>query len=174
MPSCSLEITLGSDPAISVITIPLLIWRRAVIDLRRRGRGIGESGAFLLGRQADASPRVSTYICYDDLDSDALQSGAIAFHAAGYTALWKYCRDKKLEVLCDVHTHPGTGVGQSIIDQRHPMVPVAGHTALIVPNFGHTAWWSLKSVGVYEYLGNFNWRTHAASDPSRCVRLNLW
>lgn len=165
---------MGSDPVISAITIPLLIWRRVIIDLRRRGRGIGESGAFLLGRQAGAFPRVNTYICYDDLDPESLQADAIAFHAAGYSALWKYCREKKLEVLCDVHTHPRTGVGQSIIDQRHPMIPIAGHTALIVPNFGHTAWWSLKFVGVYEYLGNFKWRTHAASTPSRRVRLGLW
>src|ERR1022692_4544341 len=66
-------------------------------------------------------------------------------------------------VLADVHTHPGGSVYQSSIDQKNPMVPVAGHTALILPHFGRTAWWSLKGIGVYEYLGNFRWSTHGAA-----------
>jgi hypothetical protein len=47
------------------------------------------------------------------------------------------------------------------------------HTAMIVPNFGNTGWWSLSAVGVHEYLGNFKWRTHPRS-PSRRVKLSLW
>ena len=38
------------------------------------------------------------------------------------------------------------------------MLPILGHTAMIVPNFAKTAWWSLNAVGVYEYLGDFKWR----------------
>lgn len=54
------------------------------------------------------------------------------------------------------------------------MMPIAGHTAMIVPNFANTSWWSLNAVGVYEYLGGFKWRTHAASAPNRRVKLSLW
>jgi hypothetical protein len=42
-----------------------------------------------------------------------------------------------------------------------------------VPRFAKTAWWSLVAVGVYEYLGNFKWRSHPPS-PSRRVKLSLW
>jgi hypothetical protein len=44
----------------------------------------------------------TSFICYDDLDPDAYLSGAISFHATGYAALWKHCREKNLQVLADV------------------------------------------------------------------------
>lgn len=163
-----------SDPAITTIRLPALLWMRVILDLRRRGTGKGESGAFVLGRQEGISGRATTYICYDDLDPHALHCGAIAFHASGYAALWRYCKERQLQVLADVHTHPGHDVRQSSIDQQHPMVPIVGHTAMIVPNFARASWWSLKTVGIYEYLGNFRWRTHAASEKPRRVGLTLW
>jgi hypothetical protein len=108
------------------------------------------------------------------VDPDAYQRGAIAFHANGCAALWQHCRESQLQLLIDVHTHPGSDVRQSAIDERHPMLPVLGHTAMIVPNFARTAWWSLKAIGVYEYLGGFRWRTYAASAPDRRVKLSSW
>jgi proteasome lid subunit RPN8/RPN11 len=165
---------LASDPATTVVRVPLLLWAQLIFQLRRRGKGVGESGAFLLGPQDSVSGRVTTYVCYDDLDPEAYQSGAIAFHAVGHAALWEYCRKKKLQVLADVHTHPGQSVRQSPIDQRNPMIPMQGQTAIIVPNFAHTRWWSLGAVGIYEYLGDFKWRTHDASQKPRRVCLILW
>jgi Prokaryotic homologs of the JAB domain len=161
-----------SDGAITRIRIPVRLWARLLRDLRRKGNGRRESGAFLLGREGKNPARVTAYLCYDDLDSGAYQGGAIQFHAAGYAALWQECKEKQLQVLADAHTHPGSGVCQSPIDQRHPMVPVLGHTAMIVPNFGSMGWWSLKTIGIYEYLGNFQWRVHPPS-PSRRVKLSL-
>jgi proteasome lid subunit RPN8/RPN11 len=168
-----MEITLASDSGTATIRLPMLLWARVVHQLRRRGKGTGESGAFLLGSQGSAS-RVTGYICYDELDPKALETGAITFHAPGYAALWEYCRKKKLEVLADVHTHPGGIVRQSSTDQRHPMIPMLGHTAIILPNFAKTPWWSLEAAGVYEYLGEFRWRTHPASAKPRRIALTLW
>jgi len=128
----------------------------------------------LLGDQRGVSGRITRIICYDELDPDAYDSGAIAFHAVGYAALWQYCRQYELQVLADVHTHPGVNVCQSPIDRKNPMVPMLGHTAIIVPNFASTPWWSLRSVGVYEYLGDFRWRTHKPSDAPRRIKLVLW
>jgi proteasome lid subunit RPN8/RPN11 len=165
---------LASDPAITSIRLPILLWRRVVLQLRRRGAGTRESGAFLLGGNSNTLTCISDFVCYDDLDADAYETGAITFHAAGYAALWEYCRAKKLEVVADVHTHPGIGVRQSPIDQRNPMVPVSGQTAMIVPNFGQTPWWSLNTVGVYEYLGDFKWRTYEPSQKPRRISLTAW
>lgn len=162
-----------SDAAVAGIRIPVCLWAKLLRDLRRKGQGRGESGAFLLGRDDNSPGRVTAYLPYDAIDPGAYQGGAIQFHAVGYAALWAYCKDKQLQVLADVHTHPGRDVGQSSIDQRHPMVPVVGHTAMIVPHFANTSWWSLKAVGVYEYLGNFQWRAHLPS-ASRRVKLSLW
>ena len=155
------------------IRIPVLLWSRLLPDVRRRGRGVGESGAFIFGRQMDPSRKAVSYIAYDDFDPDAYQGGVIAFHAAGYAALSKHCREGSLEVLCDLHTHPWRDVRQSHIDQRNPMLPVIGHTALIVPDFGRAAWWSLGDIGVYEYLGSYRWRTHLPGSARR-VKLSLW
>lgn len=162
----------GSAPAI--IEIPITLWRRLILDLRQKSAGMRESGAFVLGRRRGSFSRVTEYLCYDALDPEAYQGGAIAFHAPGYAALWKHCRHKELEVLADVHTHPSGRVRQSPIDRENPMVPVFGHTAIIVPDFGRTAWWSLKAAGVYEYLGGFQWRDHPTSKKSSRVRLVLW
>ena len=165
---------MASEPEITGVHIPLLLWRQVIAQLRRRGAGERESGAFLLGQRHGDIGRITTHICYDELDPGAYQSGAIAFHAVGCAALWKYCREENLQVLADVHTHPGAGVWQSPTDQQNPMLPVVGHTAIILPNFAWTPWWSLRAAGVYEYLGNFNWRTYGVSAKSRRVRLTLW
>lgn len=155
------------------IRVPILRWRRLILDLRRRGGGRDESGAFLLGAARGKHAVVSSYICYDDLDPNAYRNGAIVFHAVGCAALWAHCRERRLEILADVHTHPGDGVGQSSIDQRNPMIPVAGHTAIIIPRYAYTSWWTLKGVGVYEYLGCFAWCSYTSERVQR-VALTLW
>jgi proteasome lid subunit RPN8/RPN11 len=165
---------LASEPTIATVKIPLWLWASVIFDLRRRGGGVRESGAFLLGRDDRNPACVTSYVCYDDVDPDAYQQGAIAFHANGCAALWQHCRNKQVQLLIDVHTHPGSDVRQSSIDVRHPMLPILGHTAMIVPSFARTAWWSLDAVGVYEYLGGFRWRTHAATARDRRVKLSLW
>jgi hypothetical protein len=156
------------------LTIPHALWARAIFQLRKRSGGKRESGAFLLSPKGAKTAKVAAFICYDDLDPGAYQLGAIAFHAAGYSALWRHCAAHGLRVLADVHTHPGKSVQQSWIDEKNPMIPTVGHTALIVPNFGQTPWWHLKEVGVYEYLGSFNWRSHPPDVALRRVNLTLW
>lgn len=152
------------------LRVPRLVWARLILDLRHRGEGRRESGAFILGRGAKATG----YVCYDDIDPQAYHRGAIAFHAAGYAALWRHCKANGLEVLADIHTHPGPDTRQSHIDQRHPMVPVVGHTALIAPRFAQTTIWSLEGVGIHEYLGDFRWRAHAVNATPPRVRLTWW
>ncbi|MGD0021269.1 MAG: hypothetical protein ABSC54_03100 [Smithellaceae bacterium] len=160
--------------ALTTIRVPILLWALMVLELRQRGAGKGESGAFLLGRRQGFSAQATNYICYDDLDPQACRYGAVTFHAAGYADLWQYCREKKVEVLADVHTHPGKSVEQSPIDRRNPMVPVVGHIATILPNYGYTPWWSLRDVGVYEYLGDLKWRAYGPSEKRRPIRLTIW
>ena len=162
-----------SDIPTLSLTLPICLWIRLLRQLRRRGDGCRETGAFLLGRRLPRKAHITAFLCYDDLDPQACQSGAITFHAPGYSGLWDHCRTRGLQVVADVHTHPGSHVGQSHVDQQHPMLPIPGHIAMIVPRFGHMAWWSLRSLGVYEYLGNFRWHSHSRSRP-HSVRLTLW
>lgn len=165
---------MASNPAQTPITMSVWLWRRVVRELRRRGHRRNESGAFLLTPQNEKAGRVTSFVCYDDIDPDAYEGGAIAFHAAGHAALWELCERRGLRVLADVHTHPSSYIRQSPTDEHNPMIPLKGHIALILPHYAHAPWWTLDCAGVYEYLGNFQWRTHAAADGTRPVRLTLW
>ncbi len=164
---------MATNPLTIPIRLPVVLWREVILRLRKKCAGRRESGAFLLGIPHKNGAKVSRYICYDELDPDAYQHGAIAFHAAGHAALWQYCRENKLRVLADVHTHP-RGVLQSPTDQQNPMVPIVGHTALIIPSFARTPWWSLSAIGIYEYLGDCKWRTHRAAAKNARIALTLW
>src|ERR1700688_543471 len=60
-----LENTLASDTVQHQITVPVLLWRRLIVQLRKRGKGRSESGAFLLAPQNASGGRVKAFICYD-------------------------------------------------------------------------------------------------------------
>jgi len=155
-----------------VITITLLRWRALLGELQRRGQKHRESGAFLLGTptRAGQTARIKHFGFYDDLDPESLNHGGVNFHAVGYSRLWQLCEQIGMEVVADVHTHPGGTVAQSWIDAQHAMLPNVGHIALILPNFGYTSAWSMKGAGIYEYLGDHHWRTCNADGAAR-VRL---
>ncbi len=142
------------------IKVPALLWRRLVKELRKRGAGTGESGAFLLG--TPDTGRVSRFVCYDDLDDKALETGIITFHAAGFVRLWDICKRENLKVVADVHTHPASWTGQSESDRTHPMVAQPGHIALILPNYAKRTTRPLGGGSVYEYLGDHEWQTWPA------------
>lgn len=130
-------------------------------ELEARGAGTRESGAFLLGRPQRRRPRVTHVVYFDDVEPESL-NGAVHLTLVGYSRLWGLCADLGVEVLGDVHTHPGNMVGQSHIDQDNPLVARAGHVALIVPRFARGR---IKpdDVGVYEYRGDDGWRDRPGS-----------
>jgi hypothetical protein len=138
------------------LKIPLFVWMRLILQLRRRGGNYRESGAFLLGRPG--SRRIKRFICYDDLDPSALDSGIITFHGAGFVPLWDYCREHNLRVIADVHTHCDEWTGQSGSDRSHPMIGVKGHLSLIVPHYAQGNIVSVKGVEMFEYIGEHEWR----------------
>jgi proteasome lid subunit RPN8/RPN11 len=156
------------------INIPHLTWLLLVTELRKRGKGRQESGAFLLGKISAARRRIETFVCYDDLDPNALSSGVVLFHGSGFSALWEYCAKKGLQVIADVHTHPTIDVRQSNIDKSHPMIPVPGHIGLIVPRYGRTSKCSLAGVGIHVFQGQGRWKSFSHNDPGAPVSLSLW
>jgi hypothetical protein len=136
---------------------PLIISRQLhrhlMAELARRGDGQRESGAFLLGPAE--SRRITTVAFYDDLDPTSL-TGGIQLHAAGYTRLNILCRATSLQVFADIHTHPGDHTQQSGVDARNPMVAIAGHVALIAPDFARGPK-RLHRLGAHTYLGSGRW-----------------
>lgn len=132
-------------------------WWRLVRQLRRRGFGRRESGAFLLGRRNAAGGLITEFVFYDDIDPGALAKGYVHLAGTALNKVWDRCTETGLEVLADVHTHPGSSE-QSQSDQEYPMIAIRGHTALIIPNFARSAL-NLTGVGVYRHRGAGRWVT---------------
>lgn len=129
-----------------------------MLRLRERGEGRRESGAFLLGRREGDRRVIETFILYDDVDPNALR-GMIVFDASLMDTVWRRCEALGLEVVADVHTHPG-GYGQSRTDQAHPMIPQRGHIALIIPHFAKRLFMP-GEIGIYEFRGEDGWLNHS-------------
>jgi hypothetical protein len=148
-------------------------WHALVGELGRRGRGRGESGAFLLAHKTDRRPRVAEVVYYDDLDPHCLDGGDISLSGFAYSKLWDVCGANDLRLIGDVHTHPKANVNQSSIDRDHPMHAQPGHVALILPDFAtHVV--ATDAVGVHEYLGDAGWRSSVGGDARRHLYIGRW
>jgi hypothetical protein len=143
------------------------LWRQLLEKLRERGRGVRESGAFLLGRGRGAERIATRIVLYDDLDPNCLNEGYVHFDGRYYGRLWEICSAESLSVVADVHTHP-YGPGQSPSDKAHPMVSIPGHIALIVPNFAQELL-EAADIGVYVYRGRYRWTAYRGRDATRVL-----
>lgn len=149
--------TTTSAPYRRKIRISRCYWRELNEQLTARGGGHRESGAFLLGRRRGRRPRITHIVYFDDLEPESL-NGAVHLTTTAYSRLWAKCRDLGVEVLADVHTHPGEYIQQSQIDQDNPLVAQRGHIAIIIGHYAqrHAR---LRDVGMYEYQGDDGWDT---------------
>lgn len=137
------------------LIIPRTRWLGLMSELRRRGAGRTESGAFLLGRRDGDRRLFQDAVFYDDLDPKAYSSGVCILYADAFERLSARCRTDGLQVLADVHTHLGDSF-QSEADRRNPMIARPGHLALIVERFASDPVWRHRT-GVYRYEGSHTW-----------------
>lgn len=144
----------GPSPA---LVCDASLWAGGVRELGRRTLNRSrESGAFLLGSDDGRGKRILEFVFYDDIDPHALDTGIVVFAGNRLPVLWEHCRARGYRVVADIHVHPG-GYGQSASDRADPVMPRAGHIALILPHFADRQ--TLPgSIGMYEYLGNGDWR----------------
>lgn len=149
----------------ALIRLDVDLWHSLLSQLRDRGDGRRESGAFLLAERN--SRRVTTIVYLDDLDPDCL-TGGISFNGIHYDKLWRLCSERGLAVIADVHTHPRAWVGQSPTDRENPMIAKPGHVALIVPSFAQGSL-SPAGIGVHRYLGDAGWSSAYGRDAERLV-----
>lgn len=136
------------------LAISPALWTQLLEGLRERGRYDRESGAFLLGPSSEPR-RVTSIVFYDEVDPAAFDTGIIVIDGGCMADLWRICRERGAVVVADVHTHGGAA-GQSEADRQHPMIAEAGHVAIILPNFA-AAPVRLGEIGLYRYLGKFEW-----------------
>jgi len=139
------------------ISCSSMLWQYLTDNLRRRGGGYRESGAFLLGSNYSGRARIKKIVFYDDLDPHSLESGIVRIDGRYFGKLWDICRQTRLAVVADVHTHP-RGSAQSPSDRNNPMIARSGHIAFIIPNYA-TSSRCFDDLGIYRYLGNHRWLT---------------
>ena len=154
-----------------LLTIEGRLWEDLLAELSERGAGERESGAFLFGlAPVNGLPRrVVDVVYFDDLDPMSL-TGGISFSSTAYGKLWDECAARDLEVVADVHTHPGRWVRQSEIDRAHPMLARSHHVALIVPDFAQRVVAACE-VGVHEYLGDGRWSSSLGAEAAERFRI---
>lgn len=148
------------------------IWRAGVKELARRTNGATrESGALLLGRSGARTRRIVEFVFYDDIDPDSLRRGIVELDGRRLGLVWKRCRESKLDVVADIHVHPG-GYRQSSSDQANPMIAEPGHLAVILPYFAgrktHPG-----GIGIFEYLGGRKWIDHSGAG-CRFFHIGWW
>lgn len=143
------------------------VWSGLMEDMRRRGRGCREAGAFLL-TEADRGDRVvRTWLPYDVLAPESLAYTYVRLESSAFSRLWAWCAEHHVEVVADVHTHP-SGPRQSVSDRAHPMVSLRGHVAIIVPSFAQHNPQPLDcSVNVY--LGDQRWLSFLGQDAQKLI-----
>ena len=154
------------------ISFPGPLWLRLFTELELRGESRHEAGAFLLGIRRGKRREVIDVVFYDDLDPDAYSTGVCVLHAPAFARLWALCRERKLTVIGDVHTHPGPA-HQSGLDRTNPMVARAEHVAIIVPNFAASPI-DLDRLGIYEYRGNHRWLNRSSRNAGRFLYAGIW
>ena len=118
--------------------------------------------------------RVRRFVCYDDLDPTCLSRGYVEFHSNGFARLWQECRWLTLDVLADVHTHPGPDSSQSDTDRAHPMISEHGHVAVILGNYAKGWGFRFAPASVYEYEGTYRWRDWSGECRPTRLRFTWW
>lgn len=143
------------------------LWTAILAHLRQQGAGVRESGGFLLGRVRNGVRVVTGFLPYEQLQSDALHADFVHLSGASFSRLWDYCATHGLEVVADVHTHR-YGAGQSRSDSENPMLAIAGHIALIVPDFAQGPV-GLEHLGLYVYQGAHRWTRYRGPTVARVM-----
>ncbi len=143
----------------SCLRLSRALWTELTCELHRRTEGSHESGAFLMGRKVGTEREATAVIYYDQLDPRAYDTGVCMLHADAFGRLWDQCAALGLSVVADVHVH-ALQARQSRADKENPMIARPGHLALIFPLMAlpPVRRWS---VGVYEYLGDHQWRSQS-------------
>jgi proteasome lid subunit RPN8/RPN11 len=142
-------------------------WTSLMLDLRTRGCGRRESGAFLLGQISNTARSVHAWLPYDELDPGSLAYDYVRLSSEAFSRLWDVCAKRGIEVVGDIHTHP-LGPAQSPSDRANPMVSIAGHVAVIVPRFA-TGNVAPADVSVNVYLGSQKWSSHFGSQAAALI-----
>lgn len=149
------------------LTISCTHWSKLIRGLKKRSKGIRESGAFLLSKPG--SGMIDRIVFYDQFDKSVSDTGIIQFKG-GYD-FYIYLEKNALEVFADLHTHPTEATNQSWSDRNHPMIRTKGHIAIIAPEYANNIFLMPKDCSFYKYKGEYKWDKFPKSSPPLTLKL---
>lgn len=153
-----------------VIKISSSLWQKTQKGLATRGAGERESACLWVGQRGKEIWLVKGIIFLDDIP------GTISNRRYHHTPkevvnkIYQVLRNEGLQIIADVHTHPGGNVEMSNLDKNHPIEYRIGLLSIILPNFGFAPV-TLRNTGFHEYLGNDKWGRIPYKDVLRRISL---
>jgi len=138
------------------IYIPRLVVKKTVEHLRKYGAQGNEGLVFWAGIEAGDSSKFVTTCVYPRV---RWASGAsVSSDVIAGAEVVREVRRKGLEIIAEIHSHPGHWVGHSIIDDENPFVLANGNISVVVPCLGDEGMEPLWKCGVYLYNMKDGWR----------------
>lgn len=143
------------------ILISTTQWKETWAGLKIRGQESREALCVWAGDRKSQPWKVLEVVFLDDFPG---VEGFARFHRVSreaVTALFRCLHQKNLQLIADVHSHPGSWVGLSDIDMEHPLEFRVGFLSLVLPSYAIPKP-DIGAVGVHEYIGNMEWKTLTA------------
>ena len=138
------------------ICIPRLIIKKTAEHLRKYGARGNEGLVFWAGIEAGDGSKFVTTCVYPrvrwasgvSVSSDVIAGAEVV----------REVRRRRLEIIAEIHSHPGHWVGHSFIDDENPFVLAEDNISIVVPSFGEEGMEPLWKCGVYLYNVKDGWR----------------
>lgn len=77
--------------------------------------------------------------------------GSYSTSASENAKVIKFLAESELELLCQVHSHPGDLVGHSTGDDEGAFMPFENFVSIVVPNYGQRGILPLTQCGVHRF-----------------------
>ena len=152
-----------------IIEIPGRLWTETIDGLRKRSKG-REAACIWAGSRRSGVQEVKKVFFLDDLVG---VKGFARRHNVSRNAinqLFEMLRDKKLSIIADLHTHPGTWVGLSEVDMSHPLEYRIGIIMAVIPYYAAVPI-EIENIGVHEYCGNGRWRQLLPQEVKKKIKI---
>jgi len=116
-----------------------------VLRESRDGEQMHEGVAYWAGHRAGAEYFITT--CIAPTARTTYGSFETSAHANAHVVM--YLAKSGLELLGQVHSHPGASVGHSDGDDKRALMPYEGFLSIVVPHYGRSGMLPLTACGIH-------------------------
>lgn len=109
-----------------------------------------EGVAYWAGKRAGDNSIVTTCIAPEASTTD----GSFQTSSRTNAQIIMCLAQEGLELLAQVHSHPGSWVDHSRGDDKMALMPYEGFFSIVVPNYGYDGMWPLTQCGIHRFTSN--------------------